>query len=158
MIKWLVSHLFIDSMSLTTHEVLPWLMPSGEILQIWPVQIAWNQYFLSRVAASNWWLWIWVQGKMCTKNISVSVAFKVFFFTKRIDWKRLHCSQCSVEKKLKIESCLLSWRLLFEVKVEVEVSPLTDQKQLSQIKFWYATSREQQKTSSNNGVIKTTQR
>ena len=56
-----VDHLFIGSMSLVTQEALPWLAPSREILQIWPVQIAQNCYlrllqrfFLISVGASNW--------------------------------------------------------------------------------------------------------
>ena len=41
-----VGHLFIDFLSFVTHKAPPWLAPSGEILQIWPVQIARNLYFI----------------------------------------------------------------------------------------------------------------
>ena len=78
----MVSHLFIDSTSLVTQKALTWLVLSGEIFQIWPDQIAWNchlrllQRFLWVVPlhqTGNWW--IWVNDKMCMKNISVSVDF-----------------------------------------------------------------------------------
>ena len=56
-----VSHLFIDSMSLVAHGVPPWLVASGEILKIQPVQIAGScnlkllqRFILSSVTASNW--------------------------------------------------------------------------------------------------------
>ena len=125
-----VGHLFTDSISLVNHKEPAWLVLNGEILEIWPVPITRNRYlrllqkiFLSSVAASNWWLGTWVHGKMCTKDITVSVAFKVFFFAARIKifmsamqlngahvWSchhavnlyRVDCSRCSVEKKLKI--------------------------------------------------------
>ena len=86
-----------------------------------------SNIFLSSFTTSNWWLWIWVHAKMYKKNISDSVAFKVFFFIKRIKmllsaiqlkpclkqlngahtWSyyhavnlcRLECSRCSAEKK-----------------------------------------------------------
>ena len=124
-------------------SLIPWVLwstrlgPSGEILKIWPVQITQNCYLrlfqifiLTSAAASNWWLWIWVHGKMYMKNISVSIAFKVFFFVTRIkifmspmqlkpclkQLNRVHtwgyhhavnlyrrdCSRCSVQRKLKI--------------------------------------------------------
>ena len=68
------------SMSLVTHEEEPWLVLSGEILKIWPVQIAGNCYLrllqrfiFSSVAASNCWLWIWSQ---------VENNFLIFFIRK----------------------------------------------------------------------------
>ena len=89
-----------------------------------------SNIFLSSTAAANWWLWIWLHGIMCTKNISVPVAFKVLFFAARIEifmsamqlkpclkqlnrahalsyhqtvnLQRLDSCRCSAEKKLKI--------------------------------------------------------
>ena len=82
MIQW--SHEFGDPRG------APWLAPSRYSLKVSPIQIAGNlrllkRFILSSFTASNWWLWIWVHGKMCMqKHCTVSVAFTVFFFTTRI--------------------------------------------------------------------------
>ena len=75
----MVGHSVSDSMSLVTHKGPSWLEASREILKIWRVQIVGNchlrllqKFILSSFAVSNWWLWIWVHGKMCTKNIAQS--------------------------------------------------------------------------------------
>ena len=61
--KWalITLYLFINFMSLVTHEAPLWLSPNWEILHIWPFQMSQNCYvrllqrfFLSSVA-SNWW-------------------------------------------------------------------------------------------------------
>ena len=38
----MIGHLFSDSMSLVTHEAPPWLVLSGEILQIWPTNLTYQ--------------------------------------------------------------------------------------------------------------------
>ena len=63
LIKWSVIYSLIPWVNSVIQEAPPWLAPSGELLQIWPVQIAQSCHlrllqrsFLSSVAASNWWL------------------------------------------------------------------------------------------------------
>ena len=100
----MVGHSVSDSLSLVTHKAPPWLEASREILIISPVQILGDCYltllqkFISgSVAPSNWWLWIWIHGKMCTKNIAQS-------------WLPLQCS--SLQQELKCLCLQCRWKLV----------------------------------------------
>ena len=77
-----VGHWFSDPMSLVTHEVHHGWHQADTV---WKFHLSRSLEILSSFTASNWWLWIWVHGKMCMqKHCTVSVAFTVFFFTTRI--------------------------------------------------------------------------
>ena len=170
MIKWSVIYSLI-LWNLVTDKLPPWLVLSREILQIWPVQIAQNDYL--RLLQTFFKLVLLHQTGDCESGSMIKCARKTFLsliqlrpclkqlnrahawsYHHAVNFCRLDCSQCSAEKKLKILSSLLSWRLLFKflhpqigsnwVKLNFEVQP-----QETNIR---------KKTSSNDGVIKTTQK
>ena len=88
-------------------------------------------FFLSSVAGSNWWPWIWVHGKMCKKSFQSLLPLRCSSLQQELKYLHLPCSwnlisnnwighmveviimqlpnllrldysQCSAEKKLKV--------------------------------------------------------
>ena len=69
-------------------------------------QITGNYYLRLLQILEGIWVWIWVNGKMGTKNISQSAAFRLFFFTAG---NKMFMSAMQLKSCLKILNMAHAW-------------------------------------------------